>query len=732
MPKFPEFRQVDAMDCGPTCLRIISKFYGKHFTINRLKELSETTRLGSSLYGLSDAAEKIGFRTLGAKINFKQLREEAPLPCIVHWQQKHFVVVYKISKSKVYVSDPAHGLLNYSVSDFVNRWTDNSPDKSPEGIVLLLETTEAFYDEKDMANPQSYGFSVLWDYISRHKRFLIQIVFGLTAVSLIQLIIPFLTQSVVDVGINNRDIHFITLLLFAQLFLFFGRTTIELIRGWIVLHLSTRINISLVSDFFIKLMKLPISYFDTKMTGDIMQRINDHSRIENLLTSTSLSALFSFINLFIFGFVLAWYNITIFVIFLVGTLLYLGWVLFFLKKRAELDYKRFSEVSVNQSKVIELINGMQEIKLHNAERQKRWEWERIQVRLFKISTKSLALDQLQNVGSSFINEIKNIGITMLAATLVIKGSITLGIMLSISYILGQLNAPVQQIVGFIHSLQDAKISMERIGEIHAKPDEEPHEQLKVYDIPIGASLAIKNLSFRYPGSLSAVLNDLSLIIPANKTTAIVGSSGSGKTTLMKLLLKFYEPTHGEINIGNYKLNNIAHHEWRHHCGVVMQEGHIFNDSIANNIAIGEDSINIEKLLKAIQVSNIQEFVESLPMAYNTKIGNEGVGLSTGQKQRILIARAVYKEPKFILFDEATSSLDALNERIIMENLKEFFKGKTAIIIAHRLSTVQHADQIIVLGQGNVLETGNHQSLMDKKGAYYHLIKNQLQLENLNA
>lgn len=731
MSKFPEFKQSDSMDCGPTCLRIIAKHYGKHFTISRLKELSESTRQGSSMYGLSEAAEKIGFRTLGAKINFKQLEEEAPLPCIVHWQQKHFLVVYKISKSKVYVSDPAHGLLDYPQKDFINRWTDSFNESAPEGVVLLLEPTGRFYEEESMPNPQAYGLNILWEYISRYKSFLIQLTFGLTAVSLIQLVFPFLTQSVVDVGINNRDTHFISLLLIAQLFLFFGRTAVELIRGWILLYLSTRINISLVSDFFIKLMKLPIGYFDTKMTGDIMQRINDHTRIENLLTSTSLSALFSVINLFIFGFVLAWYNILIFGIFLIGTLLYLAWVLFFLEKRRELDYKRFSEVSTNQSKVIELINGMQEIKLHNAERQKRWGWERIQARLFKVSTKTLAIEQLQSVGSSFINETKNIGITMLAATLVIDGSITLGMMLSISYILGQLNAPVQQIVNFIHSFQDAKISMERIGEIHSRPDEEPLESLKVYDIPTEDSLVITDLSFRYQGSITTVLKDLCLTIPANKTTAIVGASGSGKTTLMKLLLKFYEPSSGEIKIGNYKLSSIAQHEWRNHCGVVMQEGHIFNDTIANNIAVGENSVNINKLLKAIEVANIRDYIENLPLAYNTKIGLEGVGLSTGQKQRILIARAVYKDPKFILFDEATSSLDATNERIIMNNLQAFFKGRTAVIIAHRLSTVQHADQIIVLGEGNVTEIGNHQTLIAKEGAYYNLIKNQLQLEKLS-
>ncbi len=583
-----------------------------------------------------------------------------------------------------------------------------------------------------MESPKAQGLGVLMGYFKRYKKFVAQLIFGLLAASIIQLIFPFLTQSVVDVGINNRDIHFIYLLLFAQLFLFFGRTSVELIRGWILLHLSTRINISLVSDFFIKLMNLPIGYFDTKMTGDIMQRINDHSRIENLLTSTSLNVLFSLFNLITFGFVLAWYNWLIFGIFLAGTVLYFIWIFFFLKKRKELDYKRFAEISTEQSKVIELINGMQEIKLHNAERQKRWEWERIQVRLFKVSTKNLAVEQMQTAGSSFINEVKNIGITMLAAILVIKGSLTLGMMLSISYIIGQLNGPVLQLVNFVHSLQDAKISLERISEIHGKKDEEPEEEVKVKTIPTDATIEVSKLSFRYLGSIEPVLKDINLHIPANKTTAIVGASGSGKTTLMKLLLKFYMPDTGQIKLDNYSLANIAQQTWRANCGVVMQEGYIFNDTIANNITVGVETIDVEKLLKAIETANIREYIEQLPLAYNTKIGNEGIGLSTGQKQRILIARAVYKNPKFIFFDEATSSLDANNERIIMDNMQTFFKGRTAVVIAHRLSTVQNADQIIVLGNGKVLETGNHHSLINKKGAYYNLVKNQLQLEKLET
>ncbi len=711
------------MDCGPSCLRMIAKFHGRTFSLAKLKDLSETTREGSNLYALSSAAEKIQFRTLGGNISFEQLQTDALLPCIVHWNSNHFVVVYKITSKKVYVADPALGHLEYSHADFNRNWKADQET----GIVLLLEPNEKFLDQ-DNSETQEFGLDLLWGYIKVHRKFLAQLVFGILAVSLIQLIFPFLTQSVVDIGINNQDLHFITLLFFAQIFLFIGRTSVEAVRGWILLHLSTRINVALVSDFFVKLMKLPIGYFDTKMTGDIMQRINDHTRVEKLLTSNSLTALFSCINLMIFGIVLFWYSTSIFLVFLFGTTVYVGWVLFFLKKRKALDYKHFSAIAANQSKVMELINGMQEIKLHNAERQKRWDWERIQARLFKVSTKTLALEQTQNIGASFFNEIKNIAITILAATLVIKGELTLGMMLSISFIIGQLNSPVQQLLGFIYSFQDATISIERISEIHLKPDEEPNDVPKVKEIPENVPITVKNLSFRYLGTLEPVLEDISIEIPPNKTTAIVGISGSGKTTLLKLLLKFYEPLTGEIKIGNVPLKNVSQYEWRKQCGVVMQEGHIFNDTIANNIAIGHDRVDLNKLNRAIELSNMAKFVDTLPHSYNTKIGNEGIGLSTGQKQRILIARAIYKDPKIILFDEATSSLDAINEKEVISNLRAFFKGRTTVIIAHRLSTVQHADQIVVLGNNTVVETGTHKSLIDRMGPYYHLIKNQLQLK----
>ncbi len=731
MNKFPNYKQIDEKDCGPTCLRIISKFYEKNVPIEKIRNLCETTRSGSTLLGISDASEKLGFRSLGVKLTSEKLNE-VPLPCILHWNNYHFVVLYEVKKNKngrnFLISDPAYGLISYLEEDFLKYWIgNNAKANTDEGIALLLEPSAKFYESIFDSEEQDFGFSFLSKYVFKYKQFLWQLVIGLIAASLLQLIFPFLTQSVVDVGIKNQDVHFVYLILFAQLALFVGRTAIEVIRSWILLHLSTRINISLVSDFFIKLMKLPIAFFDTKMTGDILQRIDDHKRIERILTTSSLNVLFSLVNLLVFSIVLAYYNLTIFSIFLIGSFLYFLWIIIFLKKRKALDYKRFSEVSEEQSKVIELINGMQEIKLHNAEKQKRWGWEFVQARLFKVSIEGLALEQYQSVGSGFINELKNILISIFAAKLVIDGEITLGVMLAISYIVGQLNSPIAQLINFIREVQDAKISLERLSEIHNKEDEEPEGHERIADIDVTSDLVLSEVAFRYIGSNQIVLQGLSLKIPAKKVTAIVGTSGSGKTTLMKLLLKFYNPNEGEIRLGNHNLQNISQDVWRDQFGVVMQEGYIFNDTIANNIAFGVDYIDKKRLAHAVDVANIRDFIETLPLSYNTQIGMDGVGLSTGQKQRLLIARAVYKNPNFLFFDEATSALDANNEKVIMEKLNTFFENKTVVVIAHRLSTVKNADQIVVIEQGKIVEVGNHESLVRNKSQYFHLVKNQLEL-----
>lgn len=730
MKKFPNFKQTESKDCGPTCIKIVAKHYGKTINIQELRDYSETTREGSNLMMLSDAAEKIGFRTIGIKRSILQF-DEVPLPCILHWNSGHFVVLYKIKNNNYYISDPAVGLIEYTKLEFIKFWIGNNANETTEeGIALLLEPTPKFFQSDfDKEDKKGLGFGLLSQYVLRYKSFLLQLSIGLLASSLLQLIFPFLTQSIVDVGIQNQNIGFIYLILFAQLFLFAGKTGLELIRSWILLHLSTRINISLISDFFIKLMNLPISFFDVRMTGDIMQRINDHHRIERILTTSSLNVLFSVINMFVMGGVLAYYNLQIFFVFFAGSILYFGWITLFLKRRKALDYKRFSEVSQEQSKVMELINGMQEIKLHNAEKQKRWGWEYVQARLFRVSIKGLVLEQTQTIGSSVINELKNIFIIFLSAKLVIDGEITLGMMLAISSIVGSLNGPIAQLIEFVREVQDAKISLARLSEIHDKEDEMQQEVHQTHDIPKDADIVIKDLSYRYLGSDIPVLENLNLIIPAHKVTAIVGVSGSGKTTLMKLLLKFYEPNKGEINIGNTQFAAIAQKAWRANIGAVMQEGFIFNDTIANNIAVGVDLINKERLVYAADVANIKEYISGLPLGYNTKIGSEGTGMSTGQKQRLLIARAVYKNPEMLFFDEATSALDANNEKEIMGKLGLFFKNKTVVVIAHRLSTVMNADQIVVLDKGKIIEMGSHSALVEQKGNYFELVRNQLQLGN---
>lgn len=730
MKKFTNYIQTDSKDCGPTCLKIIAKHYGKTIDIQDLRDYSKTTRSGSNLLFLSDAAEKIGFRTLGVKLSLNKL-EEVSLPSILHWNKNHYVVLYKIKKGRYFISDPAFGLLEYNKKEFLKFWIgNNANENTQEGIALAVEATPKFFEsEFDKEDNKGLGFALLSQYVLRYKSFLMQLSIGLLASSLLQLIFPFLTQSIVDVGIQNQNIHFIYMILFAQLFLFAGRTGLELIRSWIMLHLSTRIKISLISDFFIKLMNLPISFFDVRMTGDIMQRINDHHRIERILTTSSLNVLFSVVNMVIMGGVLAYYNLQIFFVFFAGSILYFGWITLFLKRREALDYKRFSEVSKEQSKVMELINGMQEIKLHNAEKQKRWGWEYVQARLFRVSIKGLVLEQTQTIGSSVINELKNIFIVFLSAKLVIDGQITLGMMMAISSIVGGLNGPIAQLIGFVREVQDAKISLARLSEIHDKEDETQQEVHQTQEVPQDCAIEIKDLSYRYLGSDIPVLENLNLTIPAHKVTAIVGVSGSGKTTLMKLLLKFYEPDKGEINLGSTQLKNIAQKSWRANIGAVMQEGFIFNDSIANNIAVGVDIINKERLVYAADVSNIKEYISGLSLGYNTKIGSEGVGMSTGQKQRLLIARAVYKNPEMLFFDEATSALDANNEKEIMGKLDVFFKNKTVVVIAHRLSTVMNADQIVVLDKGKIIEIGSHSALVEQKGNYFELVRNQLQLGN---
>ncbi len=728
---FPHYLQPDAMDCGPTCLRMIARHYGKFYNIQTLRERSYITRLGVSMLGISRAAESIGFRTMGVKISFEQLMKEAPLPAIVHWNQNHFVVVYKITGKSgnevVHVADPAHGLIKYPRGEFIRCWTSTVEDGEKRGTALLLETTPDFYAARD-EKPNKKKFGFLFSYLRPYRKLVVQLLLGLVLGSLLQLLFPFLTQSIVDQGIGNRNIGFIYLVLIAQLVLTISRVSVEFIRGWILLHLGTRINVSLISDFLVKLMRLPMRYFDTKLTGDLMQRIGDNRRIESFLTGTTLNLMFSLVNLIIFGLVLLYYSWLIFLIFITGSAIYTAWVWIFLRKREELDHRRFAQQSANQSNLIQIIQGMQEIKLNGCEQQKRWEWEGIQAKLFRVGVKGLALSQYQQSGAVLINEVKNIVITVIVAKSVVDGTLTLGMMMAVQYIIGQLNSPIDQLIGFFNTTQDAKISLERLGEIHNREDEESVDDIKIKEIPVSREIEVKNLTFRYEGPDSElVLDKINLKIPAGKQTAIVGTSGSGKTTLIKLLLGFYPPTGGEIKLGENSLDAFSISEWRRNCGVVMQDGYIFSDTIANNIAPGVENIDKIRLLQAARIANIEEFINELPLGYNTKIGNEGHGLSQGQKQRILIARAVYKDPVYIFFDEATNALDANNEKVIMENLQEFFKVRTVVVVAHRLSTVKNADQIVVLEKGRIVEVGTHAELSKNMGVYYTLVKNQLEL-----
>ncbi len=725
------------MDCGPTCLRMIAKYYGKHYSAESLRLSNIYSKEGVSMLGLCEAGEQLGFKTTGVAMSIDELLSQVTTPAILHWRSSHFVVFVPFNQGeelsdRIQIIDPESGRRIISRSELMESWISKKGEGGETGMALLLEPTILFYekaDEKDF----SINFRFLFKYLRNVRWPLLQVFVALLVSSLLQLIFPVLMQGLVDTGVRTKNLDFITMILIGQMVLIFSRTIIDFIRTRLLLVVSSVINLSLLSDFWIKVTKLPISYFDTYHTGDIMQRVSDNKQLQSFITSSALNTLFSIFNFVIFSFTLLKYNSLLFIIFCVGSMLNFLWVNVFLRFRRKLNYENFHLSAQENNSTLQLVQGMQEIKLHNAERIKRWEWEGIQASLYKLNLRRLTINQLQQTGALFISQGKDVVITFIVARLVVQGELTFGAMLAIQYIIGQLGNPIEQLIAFVQSGQDAKISLERLNDIHKMNDEETSNHLYLGPQAPAMNIVFRHFTFAYAGASDIpVLRNISFEIEAGKTTAIVGASGSGKTTILKLLLQFYNNYRGELQVGDMPLKDIAPSYWRSQCGAVLQTGYIFDDSIRQNICLGHETIDHQRLLHACRMANILDFIESLPNAFDTRLGTNGATISQGQKQRILIAREVYKDPQYIFFDEATNSLDAHNETEIVSNLQQYFVGKTVVIVAHRLSTVRHADKIIVLDKGRIVEQGTHESLKEQGGAYFELIKNQFDTVTLKS
>lgn len=723
--RFPSYIQYNAKDCGPTCLRIISKYYGEAMSLSFLRKQCQVYREGVSLSSLNDAAQKIGFKTSIRKISWEALKNQVKQPCIIHLRQNHYVVLYKITSKYIFISDPAIGLLKYKEEKFLNMWLDNDTDC---GIVLFLEPTCAFYNrpKKESNTDLCYQLKKIKSYLSPYKCNFIGVFISVIVVCAFSIVMPYLAQAVVDKGVKSKDVSLILLILVAQVMIVVGQTFANIVRNKLTLKISTNINISIISDFLVKLMGLPVSFFETISIGDVIQRIRDCDRVQILFTNTIVSMVISIISVIIYSVIIGNYNLNIFLVFIIGSILYVIWILTFLRYRRKLDYLRFQESSISQNNIVEIVDALYEIKLNNIERIKINEWKRTQQKLYQISQKRLDVAHLQEAGGIFIDQLKNVSMSFFAAYSVIEGNMTLGMMIAIQYIMGQLNSPIIQFIQFIQSLQDSKIAMERIEEIYEERNEDNNNLF--VDIPIGRDIRIENVSFHYPGAKNDTLSNINFIIPFGKTTAIVGPSGSGKTTLLKLLLKFYLPETGSIYLGNINISDLDSAKWRKSCSVVLQNGYIFSGSIKENISVYNEEYDITQVYNAVKIASIDEFIESLPRKYDSIIGYNGIGLSSGQKQRLLIARAIYKNASYIFLDEATNSLDTKNEYNVVNSLNQYCKNRTLVVIAHRLSTVKNADQIVVLDAGKVVEVGTHKSLIQKQGVYYNLVKNQLELD----
>ncbi len=726
--RFPHDFQMDAKDCGPACLKIIAKYYGRYYSQQYLRDLCGITREGVSFLDISYAAEKIGLRSVSLTASINELVFKLPLPCIIHWDDQHFIVVYKATKNRIYVSDPAKGLTSYTLEEFKTKWYKKGQNI---GIVMVLEPMANFKQIEAHERIERFkSFENLINYFTPYKKAFGILFFVLLIATGLQAILPFISKAVIDIGIYTRDISFIYLMLLGNIVLLLSLTFSNILRDWVLLHVSTRVNISLISDYLIKLMKLPVSFFENKLVGDILQRAYDHERIRSFVMNNSISMFFSMITFLVFSIILLIYNSVIFFIFITGSLFYVTWILTFLNIRKKLDWEYFDLNAKNQSYWVETVGNIQEIKINNYEDIKRWKWEAIQARIYKLSLKVLKINNAQALGAQFINSLQNIAVVFFCAVAVINGEITFGVMISTQFIIGMMNGPVAQLVGFIQSAQYAKISFMRINEIHQLQDEDDMTSVisNNFELPLDKSLIVKNLSFQYSPQAPLVLKNIYLNIPEGKVTAIVGDSGCGKSTLLKLLLRLYLPSYGEICIGEMNLNNISLRQWRAKCGSVMQEGKLFNDTIQNNIVLNDENVDYKALQQAVEVANISKEIEAMPQGYQTMIGEMGRGLSGGQRQRVLIARALYKKPDYLFLDEATNALDTINEQKIVKALNNVFKNRTVIIVAHRLSTIRRADQIIVLKSGMVAEVGNHESLMEDKRYYYELIQSQYELD----